>query len=61
MSARAVWHTVCAVACSFFGVRKADGEQTIVLKPLHLIAVALISVFVFVLGLIAFVHYMVAK
>lgn len=51
-----LWRTVCAVACSFFGVRKADDEQAAALKPLHLIVVALVSVFVFVFGLIVLVH-----
>lgn len=59
----AMWRTVKAVAWSFFGVRKGSDYQKDVadLKPLHLIVVGLISVFIFVMGLIVFVHWVVSK
>ncbi len=54
--------TIKAVGWSFFGVRKNSAYQDDVAKlnPLHIIAVALVGVMVFVGGLILLVRYVVA-
>ena len=54
--------TVKAVAWSFIGLRGRQGhEQDIrLVKPLHLVAISLAALFVFVGGLMALVHWMVA-
>jgi predicted Na+-dependent transporter len=53
--------TVKAVAWSFLGLRGRQGfEQDVQgLKPLHVVAVGLIGVFVFVGALAALVHWIV--
>jgi hypothetical protein len=53
--------TARAVAWSFFGIRKKSAyeEDLGKLNPLHIIAVALVAVALFVGGLIALVHWIV--
>jgi hypothetical protein len=53
--------TIKAVAWSFLGLRGRQGfEQDVQgLKPLHVVAVGLIGVFVFVGALAALVHWIV--
>jgi hypothetical protein len=53
--------TIKAVAWSFLGIRKRSGyeEDLGKLNPIHIIAVALVAVAVFVGGLIALVHWVV--
>ena len=57
-----VLRTIKAVAWSFIGLRGRQGhEQDIrLVKPLHLVAIGLAALFVFVGGLMALVHWMVA-
>lgn len=54
--------TARAVAWSFLGIRKRSGyeEDLGKLHPFHIIAVALVAVALFVVGLIVLVHW-VAK
>ena len=54
-----LWRTIRAVGWSFFGVRKNSGVQDDVTKlnPLHIIAVALVAVALFVCALILFVRW----
>lgn len=54
--------TVKAVGWGFFGVRKNSAYQEDIAKltPLHVIAVGLVAVMVFVGGLILLVSYVVA-
>jgi hypothetical protein len=61
--ARAVWRTVRTVGWSFLGVRKSsefqeDMEQV---SPFHVIAVGIVGVVIFVIGLIVLVNWVVAK
>jgi len=58
-----LWRTVRAVGWSFFGVRKNSAFQDDVskLNPLHIIAVGLIAVMLFVGGLILLVRWVVAS
>jgi hypothetical protein len=58
-----LWRTIRAVGWSFFGVRKNSGFQDDVtqLKPLHIIAVALVAVALFVCVLILFVRWVAAS
>jgi Protein of unknown function (DUF2970) len=58
-----LWRTIRAVGWSFFGVRKNSGFQDDVTKlnPLHIIAVALVAVALFVCALILFVHWVAAS
>ena len=56
-----VWRTVQAVLWSLLGVRKGsewqqDGAQ---ITPLQVIAVGLVALALFVLGLMALVHWLV--
>lgn len=56
-----VWRTVQAVLWSLLGVRKGsewqqDGAQ---ITPLQIIAVGLVALALFVLGLMALVHWLV--
>jgi uncharacterized membrane protein YidH (DUF202 family) len=53
--------TVRAVAWSFLGIRKRSGleEDMQRLNPLHVVAVALVLVALFVAGLIALVNWVV--
>lgn len=55
------WRTVKAVAWSFVGLRaRGDFEQDIkTLNPLHLVAVGLIGVFLFVIALAVLVNWIV--
>lgn len=57
-----VWRTVKAVACSFVGLRSRGAYEEDVknLNPLHIIAVGLIGVFVFVAVLVMLVNWVVA-
>ncbi|MDM0077186.1 DUF2970 domain-containing protein [Variovorax sp. J2P1-59] len=57
-----LWRTARAVGWSFFGVRKNSAFQDDVskLNPLHIIAVGLIAVMLFVGGLILLVRWVVA-
>jgi hypothetical protein len=56
-----LWRTVKAVAWSFVGLRASgDFEQDVKkLNPLHIIAVALVGVFIFVGALVALVNWIV--
>ncbi len=60
---KSFWRTVKAVAWSFVGLRaRGDYEEDIKnLSPLHIIAVGLIGVFVFVAALVLLVNWMVAR
>lgn len=51
------------VAWSFLGIRKNSEYQQDLssVNPLHIVAVAIGAVFIFVLGLIGFVNWVVAK
>jgi hypothetical protein len=53
--------TVKAVAWSFVGLRGRQGHEQDIrqVKPLQLVAISLVGLFVFVGGLIALVHWMV--
>ena len=53
--------TVKAVLWGFLGVRrKSDFQQDVVsLKPLHLLVAGVVLAFVFVLGLMLLVHWVV--
>jgi amino acid transporter len=55
--------TIKAVAWSFIGIRKNSGYQEDLskLNPLHIIAVALVGVALFVGGLVLLVNWVVAK
>lgn len=55
--------TVKAVSWSFLGIRKNSEYQKDLekLNPLHIVAVAIVMVFVMVIGLIVLVNYVVAK
>ena len=57
-----LWRTVKAVAWGFFGVRKNSAYQEDIAKltPLHIIAVGLVAVALFVIGLIVLVKFVVA-
>ena len=57
-----LWRTAKAVAWGFFGVRKNSAYQEDIarLTPLHIIAVGLVAVMVFVGGLILLVKFVVA-
>ncbi|RZL89477.1 MAG: DUF2970 domain-containing protein [Variovorax sp.] len=57
-----LWRTVKAVAWGFFGVRKNSAYQEDIarLTPLHVIAVGLVALALFVIGLIVLVKFVVA-
>lgn len=57
-----IWRTFKAVAWGFFGVRKNSAYQEDIarLTPLHIIAVGLVAVMLFVGGLIVLVKFVVA-
>lgn len=59
---RSIWRTVKAVAWSFIGLRaRGDFEEDIKhLSLLHIIAVGLVGIFVFVAALVLLVNWMVA-
>jgi hypothetical protein len=54
--------TLKAVAWGFFGVRKDSAYQEDIAKltPLHIVAVGLVAVILFVIGLIVLVKYVTA-
>lgn len=56
-----ILQTVKAVAWAFLGVRKNSAYQQDLgrLNPLHVIAVALVAVLLFVVGMIALVNWIV--
>jgi len=58
-----LWRTAKAVAWSFVGLRaRSDYEEDIKnLNPLHIIAVGLVGVFVFVAVLVLLVNWAVAR
>jgi amino acid transporter len=58
-----ILRTVKAVAWSFIGIRKSSSYQEDLskLNPLHVIAVALVGVALFVGGLVLLVNWVVAK
>jgi len=60
-AAMAVLHTVKVVAWSFIGLRgSTDAEQGVKkINPLHVIAVGLVLVFMFVGALVLFVNWVV--
>ena len=52
--------TVRAVAWSFVGLRKSsEFEQDVKLNPLHVVAVGIAGAILFVLALVALVHWVV--
>ena len=58
-----LWRTVKAIAWSFVGLRaRGDYEEDVKnLNPLHLIAVGLVGIFVFVAVLVLLVNWAVAR
>lgn len=56
-----VLRTVRAVLWSFLGIRRGSGLEDDMrrLNPLHVVAVALVAVALFVAGLIGLVHWVV--
>jgi hypothetical protein len=58
-----VLHTIKTVAWSFLGIRKRSGfeDDLAKLSPLQVIAVGLLAVLLFVVGLMFFVSWVVAK
>ena len=56
-------HTIRAVAWSFVGIRKNSGYQDDLarLNPLHVVAVAICGVVLFIVGLMFLVNWVVAK
>lgn len=58
-----VWHTVRAVLWSFIGLRSRQGfeQDTAQLNPIHLIATGLLLAMLFVLGLLALVHWVAGQ
>ena len=58
-----LWRTVKAVAWSFVGLRaRGDYEEDVKnLNPLHIIAVGLVGVFLFVGALVLLVNWAVAR
>ena len=59
----ALWRTVKAVGWSFVGLRKRSDleSDSVALNPIHIIVVGFAGVFVFVVGLIVLVNWVVAK
>ena len=55
--------TIRAVAWSFVGIRKNSGyqEDLAKLNPLHVVAVAICGVVLFIVGLMFLVNWVVAK
>ncbi len=56
-------HTVRAIAWAFLGIRKNSGYQEDLarLNPLHVVAVAIIGVVLFIVCLMILVNWVVAK
>jgi len=61
LTGMSLWRTVKAVAWSFVGLRaRSEFEQDVQkLNPLHIIAVALVGVFIFVGALVGLVNWVV--
>jgi hypothetical protein len=61
LTSLSLWRTIKAVAWSFVGLRaRGDFEQDVKkLNPLHIIAVALVGVFMFVGALVGLVNWVV--
>lgn len=57
-----IWRTVKAVAWSFVGLRSRGAYEEDIqrLSPLHIVAVGLVGVFVFVAALVLLVKWVVA-
>lgn len=57
------WRSVKTVAWSFLGIRKKSEFQNDLaqVNPLHVMVVAVVAVLVFVVSLMFFVHWVVAK
>jgi hypothetical protein len=57
------WRSMKMVAWSFFGIRKnSESQQDVAqVNPFHIIVVGIGSAFVFVLGLILLVNWIVSK
>lgn len=57
------WRSIRMVAWSFLGIRKnSEYQQDMAsVNPIHIVVVAIGGVLVFVVGLIAFVNWVVAK
>jgi hypothetical protein len=60
---KSLWRTVKAVAWSFVGLRaRGDFEEDIKhLSLLHIIAVGLVGIFIFVAALVLLVNWVVAR
>ncbi len=58
-----LWRTIKAVGWGFFGVRKnSDYQEDIArLTPLHIVAVGLVAVVIFVVGLVLLVKFAIAS
>lgn len=58
-----IGHSVKMVAWSFLGIRRNSGFQDDMAKvsPFHVIAVGIAGAFIFVVGLIVLVNWVVAK
>lgn len=58
-----LWRSIQLVAWSFLGIRSKRGYQEDLqqVNPLHVVGVALVGVLLLVIGLIALVHWIVAK
>lgn len=56
-------HTIRAVAWSFIGIRESSAykEDLAKLNPLHVVAVAITGVVLFIVSLIFFVNWVVAR
>ena len=56
-----LWRTVKAVAWSFVGLQARGEDDVKNLKPLHIVAVGLVGIFVFVAVLVLLVNWAVAR
>ncbi len=58
-----LWRSMKMVAWSFLGIRKnSESQQDVAqVNPFHIIVVGIAGAIVFVLGLIALVHWVVSK
>ncbi len=63
MSAASLLRTIKTVGWSFIGIRKNSGYQDDLAKlnPLHVVAVAIAGVVLFIVSLIFFVNWVVAR
>ena len=57
------WRSVKTVAWSFVGLRQSGHSEADVahINPLHLVLVGLVGCFTFVIGLMVFVNWVIAK